>query len=125
MFADYKPALLMLDAKGMEQLVDDNLESDAAALLKPNDVLSAPRPVRDDGIAAATPRADLEIVFLAVPCHESNAAVVVDMCDASGDLCPLGGGEGVVDHIWNHSVGPVVPDRIRKFPLQFIQTLLT
>jgi hypothetical protein len=38
----------------------------------------------------------------------------VDVRDASGDLCPLGGGEGVVDHVWDHSVGPVVPEQVKE-----------
>jgi hypothetical protein len=109
MVADYKPAMLVLHADGIKQIKDDYLESDTADLLKPDRVLATPRPVGDDGVAAAIPRDDLEIVCLAVPCHEADAAVVVDVRDASSDLCPLGGGEGGVDLVWDHSVGPVVP----------------
>ena len=66
-----KPALLVLDAKGVEQLVDRDLEGDAAVLLKPNLVPPAPGTVRDDGITTTVTRDDVQIVSFSVALDKS------------------------------------------------------
>ena len=50
----------------MEQLVDGDLEGDAAVLLEANLVPAAARSVRDDRVAAAVARDDVQIVGLSV-----------------------------------------------------------
>ena len=61
-----QPTLLVLDSQGMEQLVDGDLEGDAAVLLEANLVPAAARSVRDDRVAAAVARDDVQIVGLSV-----------------------------------------------------------
>ena len=61
-----QPTLLVLDSQGMEQLVDGDLEGDAAVLLEANLVPAAARSVRDDRVAAAVAWDDVQIVGLSV-----------------------------------------------------------
>ena len=61
----------MLDSKGVEQLVDRDLEGDAAALLKPNLVPSTPGAVWDDGITTTVTRDDVQIVGFSVALDKS------------------------------------------------------
>ena len=61
----------MLDSKGVEQLVDRDLEGDTAALLKPNLVPSTPGAVRDDGITTTVTRDDVQVVGFSVALDKS------------------------------------------------------
>ena len=61
-----QPTLLVLDSQGMEQLMDGDLEGDAAVLLEANLMPAAARSVRDDRIAAAVARDDVQIVGLSI-----------------------------------------------------------
>ena len=61
-----EPALLVLDAQGVEKLMNGDLEGDAAVLLEPDLVSAATRAVRDDCVAAAVSRDDVQVVRLPV-----------------------------------------------------------
>ena len=61
-----RPTLLVLDSQGMEQLVDGDLEGDAAVLLEANLVPAAARSVRDDRVAAAVARDDVQVVGVSI-----------------------------------------------------------
>ena len=61
-----QPTLFVLDSQGMEQLVDGDLEGDAAVLLEANLVPAAARSVWDDRVAAAVSRDDVQVVRLPV-----------------------------------------------------------
>ena len=61
-----QPTLFMLDSQGMEQLVDGDLEGDAAVLLEANLMPAAARSVRDDRVAAAVARDDVQVVGLSI-----------------------------------------------------------
>ena len=56
----------MLDAQGVEKLMNGDLEGDAAVLLEPDLVSAATRAVRDDCVAAAVSRDDVQVVSLPV-----------------------------------------------------------
>jgi len=92
----------------MEQLVDGDLEGDAAVLLEANLVPAAARSVRDDRVAAAVAWDDVQIVGLSVAGLKSDTAVLMDVFDSTGNGCSLCGGEGSVDGVGDNPVGPVV-----------------
>ena len=88
----------MLDAQGVEKLMNGDLEGDAAVLLEPHLVSAATRAVRDDCVAAAVSRDDVQVVRLPVALNKPvnmneaetvlrrpDAAVLVDVFDPAGD----------------------------------------
>ena len=89
----------MLDAQGVEKLMNGDLEGDAAVLLEPDLVSAATRAVRDDCVAAAVSRDDVQVVSLPVALNKPvvmklskkerspkpDAAVLVDVLDPAGN----------------------------------------
>ena len=61
-----EPALLVLDAQGVKKLMNGDLEGDTAVLFEPDLVSAATRAVRDDCVAAAVSRDDVQVVRLSV-----------------------------------------------------------
>ena len=60
------PALLVLDPQGVEQLVDGDLECDAAVLFETNFMPTSSGAIRDDRVAPSVARDDVQVVRLSV-----------------------------------------------------------
>ena len=107
-----RPTLLVHEAEGVEELVDDDLEGDTAGLLETDLHPATARPVRDLGVAAPAPRDDVHVVVLISPGNEPDAAVLLDVGEPGGDDCSLGRGESCVYRVVQDSAGPVIAGKI-------------
>ena len=64
------PALLVLDPQGVEQLMDGDLECDAAVLFETNFMPTSSGAIRDDRVAPSVARDDVQVVRLSVALHK-------------------------------------------------------
>ena len=72
--------MLVPDSQGLEQHYDGDPEDDAAVLPEANLVPAAARSVRDDRVAAAVTRNDVNIVSLSIAGHKSLTSRIGDEC---------------------------------------------
>ena len=72
------PTLLVHEAEGVQKLVHDNLQVDAAVLLQSDLHSASPGSVGNLSIAASAPRHDVHVVVLVRPGHEPEHLIVKD-----------------------------------------------
>jgi len=102
------PTLLVHEAEGVQKLVHDNLQVDAAVLLQSDLHSASPGSVGNLSIAASAPRHDVNVVVLVRPGHKPYAAVLLNMSEAGRNHGPFSSGEGRVYGVVENPIGPVI-----------------